>query len=182
MVTGSQPRRTALCGTALSWVSSAAELLLGGWGRGNLAAPPVLLHPRHLRYLQPCRRCADGLVVPVSNCPVLLRQLLPQTLVIPPQHSSSLHLRSAGGGPAGLSAALILGRARRRVLIFDSGEKRNEASLIQHAILGADGFNRSHFLEGARKQVCVLRVGVFEVGVYHGRETGKRHSTCGGAT
>lgn len=31
-----------------------------------------------------------------------------------------------GGGPAGLSAALILGRARRRVVVFDSGEKRNE--------------------------------------------------------
>ena len=32
-----------------------------------------------------------------------------------------------GAGPAGLSAALILGRAGRRTLLFDSGEKRNEA-------------------------------------------------------
>ncbi|KAL4431753.1 hypothetical protein ABPG77_002969 [Micractinium sp. CCAP 211/92] len=58
-----------------------------------------------------------------------------------------------GGGPAGLSAALILGRARRRVLVFDSGEKRNEASLVQHAILGADGFDRREFLDKARQQV-----------------------------
>eukprot|EP00887_Chlorella_sp_A99_P007472 scaffold2.g7472.t1 len=35
-----------------------------------------------------------------------------------------------GGGPAGLSAALILARARRSVLIFDSGDKRNEKSLV----------------------------------------------------
>lgn len=53
----------------------------------------------------------------------------------------------------GLSAALILGRARRRVAIFDSGEKRNEASIIQHAILGADGFHRQEFLDQAREQV-----------------------------
>ena len=30
-------------------------------------------------------------------------------------------------------------RSRRSVIIFDSGEKRNEASQIQHGILGADG-------------------------------------------
>ncbi|GAB4821227.1 hypothetical protein N2152v2_008273 [Parachlorella kessleri] len=58
-----------------------------------------------------------------------------------------------GGGPAGLSAALILGRSRRSVIIFDSGEKRNEASQIQHGILGADGFNREEFLSQARDQV-----------------------------
>ena len=33
-----------------------------------------------------------------------------------------------GGGPAGLSAATILGRARRRVVVFDDGNYRNEAS------------------------------------------------------
>jgi len=51
----------------------------------------------------------------------------------------------------------VLGRARRRVLVFDSGEKRNEASTIQHAILGADGFNRRDFLDGARQQVGSVR-------------------------
>lgn len=58
-----------------------------------------------------------------------------------------------GGGPAGLSSALILGRARRRVVIFDAGEKRNEASKVMHAVLGADGVNRVDFLEHAREQV-----------------------------
>lgn len=60
---------------------------------------------------------------------------------------------TAGGGPAGLSAALMLGRARRRVMVFDSGGKRNEASLVQHAVLGADGADRSAFLRTAREQV-----------------------------
>lgn len=42
------------------------------------------------------------------------------------------------------------------MLVFDSGEKRNEASLVQHAILGADGFNRRRFLDQARQQASFL--------------------------
>ena len=37
-----------------------------------------------------------------------------------------------GAGPAGLSAALTLGRARRRVLVLDSGEPRNYAAREMH--------------------------------------------------
>jgi thioredoxin reductase len=45
-----------------------------------------------------------------------------------------------GGGPAGLSAALVLGRCRRRVVLFDSGEYRNAAARIMHGFLSRDGF------------------------------------------
>jgi thioredoxin reductase len=44
-----------------------------------------------------------------------------------------------GGGPAGLSAALMLGRCRRRVLICDVGEPRNRRSRALHRYLTRDG-------------------------------------------
>jgi thioredoxin reductase len=46
-----------------------------------------------------------------------------------------------GAGPAGLSAALTLGRARRRVLVLDSGEPRNHAARHMHGVLGHDGLD-----------------------------------------
>jgi thioredoxin reductase len=44
-----------------------------------------------------------------------------------------------GGGPAGLSAALVLGRCRRRVLVVDSGRPRNASSRAIHGYLSRDG-------------------------------------------
>ncbi|MBA3480641.1 MAG: FAD-binding protein, partial [Pirellulales bacterium] len=41
-----------------------------------------------------------------------------------------------GGGPAGLSAALVLGRCRRRVIVFDHGKPRNLAAVEMHGYLG----------------------------------------------
>lgn len=46
-----------------------------------------------------------------------------------------------GAGPAGLSAALILGRCRRRVMVFDSGKPRNAASRGLHGYLTRDGIS-----------------------------------------
>lgn len=44
-----------------------------------------------------------------------------------------------GGGSGGLSAALTLVRARRRVLVLDAGAPRNRVSGHMHAVLGHDG-------------------------------------------
>lgn len=44
-----------------------------------------------------------------------------------------------GGGPAGLSAALVLGRCRRRVVLFDGGHHRNDESGAVHGFLTRDG-------------------------------------------
>jgi thioredoxin reductase len=59
-----------------------------------------------------------------------------------------------GGGPAGLSAALILGRCRRRVIVFDFGEPRNAASRALHGFLTRDGIAPSEFLKIGREQLA----------------------------
>lgn len=58
-----------------------------------------------------------------------------------------------GGGPAGLSCALVLGRCRRSVLICDSGRYRNERSTALHCYLGHDGLAPMELLDLARKQL-----------------------------
>ena len=58
-----------------------------------------------------------------------------------------------GGGPAGLSAALVLGRCRRRVLICDAGHPRNAASHGLHGFLTRDGIDPAEFLRLAREQL-----------------------------
>ena len=58
-----------------------------------------------------------------------------------------------GGGPAGLSAALLLGRCRRRVLICDSGRYRNAASSGVHGFLTRDGMPPGELLQVARDQL-----------------------------
>jgi hypothetical protein len=47
----------------------------------------------------------------------------------------------AGAGPAGLNAALVLGRARWRVLAPDDGSPRNYATSEMHGVLGHDGLD-----------------------------------------
>ena len=44
-----------------------------------------------------------------------------------------------GGGPAGLSGAVALSGARRRVLVLDAGEPRNGPAAGVHTLLGHDG-------------------------------------------
>jgi thioredoxin reductase len=63
-----------------------------------------------------------------------------------------------GGGPAGLSAATILGRARRRVLIFDDGKYRNEASRGIHGFLSRDGIHPAELRRIAREQLARYEV------------------------
>src|ERR1043165_1552172 len=58
----------------------------------------------------------------------------------------------AGAGPAGCSAALVLARARRRVLLCDTGTPRSWASKEMHAYLSRDGVPPARFLELARRE------------------------------
>jgi thioredoxin reductase len=58
-----------------------------------------------------------------------------------------------GGGPAGLSAALVLGRCCRRVLVCDDGHPRNAASKALNGFLTRDGIAPAEFLELARQEL-----------------------------
>ena len=59
----------------------------------------------------------------------------------------------AGAGPAGLSAALVLGRCRRRVLLCDAGMPRNRAAEAMHGFVGFDGVAPAVFRERARAEL-----------------------------
>ena len=58
-----------------------------------------------------------------------------------------------GGGPAGLSAALMLGRARKRVLLCDAGPRRNAAAEQVHGFVTRDGVTPADFRRFGRQQL-----------------------------
>ena len=58
-----------------------------------------------------------------------------------------------GGGPAGLSAALNLGRARKRVLLCDAGPRRNAAAVHIHGFVTRDGTAPADFRRIGRQQL-----------------------------
>ncbi|MET9790924.1 NAD(P)/FAD-dependent oxidoreductase [Streptomyces canus] len=58
-----------------------------------------------------------------------------------------------GGGAAGLSAALVLGRARRHTLVVDAGEPRNTPAAHMQGFLTRDGMPPAEFLAIGREEV-----------------------------
>ncbi|MBC8142360.1 MAG: NAD(P)/FAD-dependent oxidoreductase [Armatimonadetes bacterium] len=58
-----------------------------------------------------------------------------------------------GGSYAGLSAAVQLVRARRQVLILDTGKPRNRFAHASHGFFGQDGSSPKAMIDAARKQV-----------------------------
>jgi thioredoxin reductase len=84
--------------------------------------------------------------------------------------SPSLDVLIVGGGPAGLAAALVLGRSLRRVLLCDAGHPRNESSEMLNGYLSRDGIAPKEFLEISRSElkryetVAVRHVAVTDIG------------------
>jgi thioredoxin reductase len=58
-----------------------------------------------------------------------------------------------GGGPAGLNAALVLGRARRRVLVFDDNHPRNAVTQESHGFVTRDGVKPHEFRAIAHQEL-----------------------------
>ncbi|GAB10521.1 putative oxidoreductase [Gordonia araii NBRC 100433] len=71
-----------------------------------------------------------------------------------------------GGSAAGLSAALLLGRARRRVLVVDAGAPRNRFAEHMHGVLGWEGESPADLLRRARADVAN-----YDVTIQEGRAT-----------
>jgi len=58
-----------------------------------------------------------------------------------------------GGGPAGLNAALVLGRARKSVVLFDNSKPRNGVTHASHGFITRDGIQPGEFRRIALEEV-----------------------------
>src|SRR5213076_2979964 len=58
-----------------------------------------------------------------------------------------------GGGAAGLSAALVLSRARRKVVVVDAGAPRNGPAAHMHGFLSRDGLPPGELVGSGRSEV-----------------------------
>jgi thioredoxin reductase len=90
-----------------------------------------------------------------------------------------------GGGAAGLSAALVLARARRRVAVIDAGAPRNAPAAHMHGFLSRDGFPPQDLLAIGRKEVESYGGQLIDgrvTGIEPDTGTGFHVSLAGGAT
>src|SRR4249919_2602596 len=67
-----------------------------------------------------------------------------------------------GGGAAGLSAALVLGRARRRIAVIDAGSPRNAPAAHMQGFLSRDGMSPADLLAAGRVEVTGYGVELLE--------------------
>src|ERR671916_2370048 len=68
-------------------------------------------------------------------------------------HNAPYDAVIVGGGPAGLSAALVLGRARKRVLVVDEGRPANAVSQGVGGLLGHDRVKPADLRDSGQRQL-----------------------------
>jgi thioredoxin reductase len=83
-----------------------------------------------------------------------------------------------GGGPAGLSAALMLGRCRRRVLLCDLGQPRNRRSRALHGFLTRDGIAPTELNELGRRELTAYDIDFRCTGVTTARRDADHFRVC----
>ncbi|NYF09456.1 thioredoxin reductase/predicted O-methyltransferase YrrM [Leifsonia sp. AK011] len=79
-----------------------------------------------------------------------------------------------GGGAAGLSAALILARARRRVLVLDAQEPRNRFAPHMHGVLSRDGYSPLDLVSDGYREVRAVDGVIVNARVAQTRTRGER--------
>ncbi|MFE2756026.1 NAD(P)/FAD-dependent oxidoreductase [Actinosynnema sp. NPDC059335] len=70
-----------------------------------------------------------------------------------PERAEAYDVVIVGGGAAGLAGALVLARARHRVLLVDGGQPRNAPAAHVHGFPTRDGVSPGAFLRAAREEV-----------------------------
>ncbi|MDO0916930.1 NAD(P)/FAD-dependent oxidoreductase [Streptomyces sp. DT2A-34] len=83
------------------------------------------------------------------------------------KHTEQYEVVVVGGGAAGLSAALVLGRARRRTLVVDAGEPRNAPAAHMQGYLSRDGIPPAEFLAVGREEIARYGVELVRDRVVH---------------
>ncbi|HYF15955.1 MAG TPA: NAD(P)/FAD-dependent oxidoreductase [Phycisphaerales bacterium] len=85
-----------------------------------------------------------------------------------------LDVTIVGAGPAGLSAALVLGRCLRRVVVLDAGERRNARSRHMHNYPTRDGLAPSRYIALALREVEAVGVRVLKEAATHAERVDRR--------
>ena len=73
------------------------------------------------------------------------------------QPDTDVEIAIIGGGPAGLTAALVLGRSRRKVALFDAGDPRNAPAAAAHNFFTRDGTAPLELNRIGREQLAPYR-------------------------
>ena len=84
--------------------------------------------------------------------------------------TTTVDIAVVGGGAAGLSAALVLARARRRVMVIDAGSPRNGPAAHMQGFLSRDGLPPSELLALGREEIRAYG-GLLCEGYLHGMNT-----------
>lgn len=130
------PRGSPLLGEACG--PSSGSVLTAAEGRGRIERDPWL---RGRKPSAPPEGCQAGRAGPVSCLGVMAVDANYDVVVV-------------GGGAAGLSAALVLGRARRRVAVVDAATPRNAPAAHMHGYLSRDGLPPVELLALGRAEVA----------------------------
>ncbi|HZX88099.1 MAG TPA: NAD(P)/FAD-dependent oxidoreductase [Reyranella sp.] len=84
------------------------------------------------------------------------------------QHTPTHDAVIVGGSYAGLSAAMQLVRARRRVLVIDAGRPRNRFASHSHGVMAQDGLPGTQIAATAKAQVAAYPTAAFHDGLVTG--------------